>query len=46
MGINDFTKHSTYFRKDITKIVTGKDEKPYGKWVSVTTEKVIICSYL
>ena len=34
MTIYDFTKHSNYSRRDVIKIVTGKDEQPYGKWVS------------
>ena len=34
MTIFDFKKHSKYSRKDVYKIVTGRNEQPYGKWVS------------
>lgn len=30
----NFKKHSKYSRKEIIKEVTGRDENPYGKWVS------------
>ena len=34
MTIFNFKKHSKYSRKDVYKIVTGRNEQPYGKWVS------------